>query len=84
MLKPTANFKLSKQTKRFMATMVDPVKRNSFKNDMIQAELASAIAPKREPRKEGGGRPGAQGTTHSGNNGGTSGAWTSNDSTPAA
>jgi hypothetical protein len=78
MLKPTANFKLSKQTKRFMATYIDPVARNSFKNDMIQAELASAIAPKREPRSNGP-RQGAQGTTHGGNPGGTSGAWTSNE-----
>jgi hypothetical protein len=40
-----------------MATIVDPVARNSFKRDMIQAELASAIVPKREPRKpqQGGG-----------------------------
>jgi len=51
MLKPTKTFKLAKQTKRFMATIVDPVARNSFKRDMIQAQLQSEIAPKREPRK---------------------------------
>jgi hypothetical protein len=49
MLKPTANFKLSKQSKRFMATYTDPVARNSFKRDMIQAELHSQQQP---PRKE--------------------------------
>jgi hypothetical protein len=49
MLKPTGNFKLSKQTKRFMATYTDPVQRNSFKRDMIQAELHAMIQP---PRKE--------------------------------
>lgn len=57
MLKPNKTFKLAKQTKRFMATIVDPVARNSYKNDMIQAQLQSEIAPKREPRKpqQGGG-----------------------------
>jgi hypothetical protein len=49
MLKPTSNFKLSKQSKRFMATYTDPVQRNSFKRDMIQAELHAMIQP---PRKE--------------------------------
>jgi hypothetical protein len=49
MLKPTSNFKLSKQTKRFMATYTDPVARNSFKRDMIQAELHAQQQP---PRKE--------------------------------
>jgi hypothetical protein len=49
MLKPTANFKLSKQTKRFMATFIDPQQRGQYKRDMIQAELAAMIAP---PRKE--------------------------------
>jgi hypothetical protein len=53
MLKPTANFKLSKQTKRFMATYTDPVARNSFKRDMIQAELAALIQPKREKKPRG-------------------------------
>jgi len=57
MLKPNKTFKMSKQTKRFMCTFTDPVARNSFKRDMIQAELAAAIVPKREPRKpqQGGG-----------------------------
>jgi hypothetical protein len=49
MLKPTSNFKLSKQTKRFMATYTNAEARNSFKRDMIQAELHSQIQP---PRKE--------------------------------
>ena len=49
MLKPTSNFKLSKQTKRFMATYTSAEARNSFKRDMIQAELHSQIQP---PRKE--------------------------------
>ena len=45
-MKPTASFRLSKQTKRFMCTFVDPVARHAFKNAMIQAELAAGIKPK--------------------------------------
>jgi len=60
MLKPTANFKLSKQSKRFMATYTDPVARNSFKRDMIQAELHAMIQP---PRKEKRSYTQASGTT---------------------
>lgn len=55
MLKPNKTFKISKQTKRFMCTIVDPVARHAYKNAMIQAELAAAIQPKREPRKPAGG-----------------------------
>jgi hypothetical protein len=50
MLKPSKVFKLSKQTKRFMCTIINPVERNEYKRAMIQAELAAAITPKREPR----------------------------------
>jgi hypothetical protein len=39
MLKPNQNFKLDKQTKRFMATIVDANKRGEFKRAMIQAQL---------------------------------------------
>ena len=53
MLKPNKTFKLSKQTKRFMATMINADERNAFKRAMIQAELAAAIVPKREkPRRD--------------------------------
>lgn len=53
-MKPGKTFNLSKQTKRFMATMVNAEQRNAFKRAMIQAELAAAIVPKREkPRREG-------------------------------
>jgi len=44
-----------------MCTIVDPVARNEFKRAMIQAELAAAIQPKREPRKQA---PGGNFTTH--------------------
>ena len=40
-MKSDKNFKLPKQVKRTMATMVNAVERNSYKNLMIQAELHS-------------------------------------------
>lgn len=43
MTKPTSTFKMKKQTKRFMATIVDPVKRAEFKRIMIDAQLQSEI-----------------------------------------
>jgi len=49
MLKPTANFKMPKEYKRWAATYVDKAARRSFLNDMVQAVLQSQIAP---PRKE--------------------------------
>ena len=60
-MKPGKTFVLCKQTKRFLCTIVDPVARNDFKRAMIQAELAAAIQPKREPRKQA---PGGNFTTH--------------------
>ena len=45
-IKPNKTFKLSKTTKRRMATMVNAEERNAYKNMMIQAELAAAIVPK--------------------------------------
>jgi len=50
MLKPSKTFNLSKQTKRFMATIVDPVARNAYKNAMIQAQLQSEIIIKAPTR----------------------------------
>jgi hypothetical protein len=40
-MKSDKNFKLPKQVKRTMATMVNAVERNTYKNLMIQAELHS-------------------------------------------
>jgi hypothetical protein len=40
-MKPDKNFKLPKQVKRTMATIVGAVERNEYKNLMIQAELHS-------------------------------------------
>jgi len=43
-MKPTSTFKLSKQSKRLMATIVDRHARGAFKRGAIQAELAAEAA----------------------------------------
>ncbi len=50
MSKRDKNFRLSKQTKRFMATIIDPIKRGQFKNAMIEAQLASETPFKSEKK----------------------------------
>lgn len=45
-LKPTAAFKLDQQSKRTMATYLDPHKRGQYKRAMIEAQIASLIQPK--------------------------------------
>lgn len=40
-MKPTKNFKLSKQSKRLLCTVVDAGKRNELKAIAIQAQLES-------------------------------------------
>jgi hypothetical protein len=45
-LKPTAAFKLDQQTKRSMATIVDPHDCGAYKRSMIEAQLASLIQPR--------------------------------------
>ena len=42
MLKKDKNFRISKQTKRTMATIVDSVERNAYKNSMIEAQIAES------------------------------------------
>ena len=42
MLKRDKNFRISKQTKRTMATFVDPVVRHAYKNLMIEAQIFGA------------------------------------------
>ena len=39
-------------TKTLLGSIVDPVQRNQFKNMMIQAQLASEVVVKREPRND--------------------------------
>jgi hypothetical protein len=51
MLKRDKNFRISKQTKRTMATIVDPVERHAFKNMMIGAQLmGSQVFEKKKKR----------------------------------
>ena len=45
-LKPTAAFKLNQQSKRTMATYLDPHKRGAYKRTMIEAQIASLIQPR--------------------------------------
>mgnify|MGYP003703997081 FL=1 len=51
-MKRDKNFRLSKQTKRFMATILDPIKRGEYKNSMIAAELAAQTLPPRSDKKK--------------------------------
>jgi hypothetical protein len=53
MLKPTANYKMSSQTKAGLALgkFKDAHARGSWKRAMIQAELTAAIQPRREKAK---------------------------------
>lgn len=55
MLKPSKTFKMSKQNKRFLATIVDPVMRGHIKRMAIQSQLFSEIVPKREKKTRGNG-----------------------------
>lgn len=48
-MKPNSTYKMSKQTKRFLTTIVDPIKRSQFKRMMIDAELA---AQEKGPRQQ--------------------------------
>ncbi len=68
MLKPSKTFKLNKQTKRFMATIVNAEERNAFKRGMIDAQLQSEIVVKPD-KKDRGSRP--QGTGYQTNDTGT-------------
>lgn len=51
-IKPSKTFKLSKTTKRRMATIVDPVERHAYKNAMIQAQIASEIVIKHKEKSD--------------------------------
>lgn len=54
MLKPGPNYKMSKQTKMLLASslILDQHLRAAQKRSMIQAELYSAIQPRRERNKK--------------------------------
>jgi hypothetical protein len=49
-MKPSKTFNLTKQTKRLMCTIVDPVARNQYKRMMIDAQLCSEIVIKAPAR----------------------------------
>jgi hypothetical protein len=51
-MKPGPNYKMTKQSKRFLATIVDPHKRALFKAGTIQAELAALVQPRREKNRK--------------------------------
>lgn len=51
MLHPTKSFRLAKQVKRLMCTLVDPVRRSEFKASSIQAQLE---AERKQPREKRG------------------------------
>jgi hypothetical protein len=68
-IKPGKTFKLSKQTKCLMASIVDTTSRNEFKQAMIQAELAAAVVPARRDRTNDNKRP--QGSNYKTNDTGT-------------
>jgi 3-phenylpropionate/cinnamic acid dioxygenase small subunit len=51
-LKPTKNYKMSKQTKRGLALIIDPHERGIQKRIMIQAELAAQQQPAKRDRKD--------------------------------
>jgi hypothetical protein len=51
-MKPDKNFKLPKQVKRTMATFVNAVERNEYKNLMIQAHLHSRKLERQSGKKD--------------------------------
>ena len=51
-MKPDKNFKRPKQVKRTMATLVNTVQRNEYKNLMIQAELHSKKLERQSGKKD--------------------------------
>jgi hypothetical protein len=66
MLKPTKNYKMSKTLKASLAlsSFQDPHQKGLWKRAMIDAELCSAIQPKREKTRPSG----PQGNAPQGNN----------------
>lgn len=46
-MKPTSNYKMSKQAKRYLATILDPHKRGQIKKGIIDSELTKEFQPRR-------------------------------------
>jgi hypothetical protein len=53
MVRRDKNFRLSKESKRQLASYIDPQKRSSFKNAMIEAEVMASVIVKTEKKKPG-------------------------------
>jgi hypothetical protein len=51
MLTPTSSYKMTKQTKRSLALIIDPHQRGVQRRMMIQAELASQIRVKEKKNR---------------------------------
>jgi hypothetical protein len=51
-LKPNSTFKLNKQAKRFLATILDPVQRSLTKRAFIDAQLQSETKAPKEARTD--------------------------------
>jgi N-methylhydantoinase B/oxoprolinase/acetone carboxylase alpha subunit len=56
-VKPSKTFRLSKTTKRILATITNDVARNDYKNQMIQAQIASETMVRREVKSNFGALP---------------------------
>lgn len=54
MLKKDKNFRIAKQTKRFMASIVDPVARHAYKNLMIDAQIFGSKEPENKKKNKHG------------------------------
>lgn len=50
-MKPGPNYRMTKQTKRMLALIVDAHKRGAVKRGAIQAELTAQQRPERKPRQ---------------------------------
>ena len=52
MLKRDKNFRISPQTKKIMATILDPVERHAYKNMMIRAQIEGSRVFEKKKRKD--------------------------------
>ena len=50
-MKRDKNFRMRKTTKTLLATIVDPVLRNHYKNMMIEAQSAAETPPPKKEKK---------------------------------
>lgn len=50
-MKRDKNFRLDRQTKEIMETILDPFKRSQFKDAMIEAQISASIIPVKTEKK---------------------------------